>query len=64
MELSAVGDVGLEEVDTALEVVLDRKAEALLYGRLVMQHILHTANVKAQPHNDRRIPAPTEFARV
>jgi len=34
MELSAVGDVGLEEVDTALGVVPDRQAEALLYGRL------------------------------
>jgi hypothetical protein len=34
MELSAAGDVGLEVVDTALGVVPDRRAEALLYGRL------------------------------
>jgi hypothetical protein len=34
MELSAVGDVGLEVVDTALGVVPDRQAEALLFGRL------------------------------
>jgi len=41
MEQSAVGDVGLEEVDTALGVVPDREAEALLYGRLLM-HIPFT----------------------
>jgi len=34
MELSVVGDVELEVVDTALGVVPDRQAEALLYGRL------------------------------
>ena len=34
MGLSAVGGVELEEVDTALGVVPDRQAEALLYGRL------------------------------
>ena len=50
MEQSAVGDVGLEEVDTALGVVPDREAEALLYGRLLM-HIPFTLQiVKAQPH--------------
>lgn len=34
MELSAVGVVGLGAVDTALGVVPDRRAEALLYDRL------------------------------
>jgi hypothetical protein len=64
MEPSAVGDVGLEVVDIALGVVPDRQAEALLYGRLDAYTPCSDANVRTQPHDDRAIPAPTEFIRV